>query len=123
VIVKLGELGLMSGLGLDLKRLELKDFLFEVLDLEFEMLSLGDEFLVLGFGLFDNFDNFLDLVVKPLDLAHEVDVLVFGFSQLFSEDLALLEGLSDELFDFLLLFEEDKLVFGLLLLNFEFGFL
>ena len=54
------------------------------------MLSLSDEFLVLGFGLFDNFDDFLDLVVQPLGLAHELDVLLFSFSQFFSDDLALL---------------------------------
>ncbi len=87
------------------------------------MLSLSDEFLVLGFGLFDNFDDFLDLVVQPLDLAHKLDVFLFVFPQFFSENLALLEGFSDELFGFLLLFEEDELLFGLLLLNFEFGFL
>ncbi len=95
----------MSGLGLDLKGLEFEDFVIEVFDFEFKMLSFSDEFLVLGFGLFDDFVDFFDFVVESFHFAQEFDIFFLCFSQFFCEGLALLEGLIEEMFVFLLFFE------------------
>jgi hypothetical protein len=95
----------MSGLGLDLKGLEFKDFVFEVFDFEFKMLSFSDEFFVLGFGLFDDFVDLFDFIVESLHFTQEFDIFLLCFSQFFCEGLALLEGLIEEMFVFLLFFE------------------
>ena len=95
----------MSGLGLDLKGLEFEDFVFEVFDFEFKMLSFSDKFLVLGFGLFDDFVDFFDFIVESFDFTQEFDIFLLCFSQFFCEGFALLEGLIEEMFVFLLLFK------------------